>query len=280
MISAQILAPVALGLGEGATTLDDASLLIVDIHAGDVLRVDLDGDVRSLASFDHSVGAAVPTIDGQILVAGATGIAVIGDDRTIEPEHPIGGVRMNDGKADPVGRFVGGTMAEPVRDAAGCLWSFAGGSAAVLVPDVTISNGLCWSADGSTLFYIDTPTQRVDAFDYDVAAGTVSNRRMVVEIETGIGSPDGMTIDDEGALWVALWGGSAVHRYVDGLLDDIVECPTPFITSTTFVGTNLAITSAHEPAEDDPLAGHVFIADVGIGGPLPHRADPAVIFGS
>ncbi len=129
-------------------------------------------------------------------------------------------IRMNDGKADPAGRFVGGTMRrQRPREPVATLWSFADGKATELVAGVRTSNGLAWSEDRSTMFFIDTPTQRVDAFDYAVDTGAVANRRTVVEIPVDVGKPDGMCIDDEGGLWVALWGGGAVHRYVDGELD-------------------------------------------------------------
>ena len=97
-------------------------------------------------------------------------------------------------------------MADPPRAGAGGLWSVANGTSVKLLDAVTISNGLCWSSDGSTLFYIDTPTQRIDAFDYDVETGAISNRRAIVKIPEDAGSPDGMTIDDEDGLWVAMWG--------------------------------------------------------------------------
>jgi len=149
-----------------------------------------------------------------------------------------------------------------------------------LLDDVTISNGLCWSSDGSTLFYIDTPTQRIDAFDYDLETGRISKRRTIVRIPEEVGSPDGMTIDDDDGLWVAMWGGSAVHHYVDGRLESVISVPTPHVTCPAFVGGRLVITTAKEPCPDDPIAGHIFIADTGIGGPSPFPVDLPLVFGS
>ena len=105
-------------------------------------------------------------------------------------------------------------MADPPRAGAGGLWSFANGTSVKLLDAVTISNGLCWSSNGSTLFYIDTPTQRIDAFDYDVETGAISNRRAIVMIPEDAGSLDGMTIDDDDGLWVAMWGkrGASLRR--------------------------------------------------------------------
>ena len=184
---------------------------------------------------------------------------------------------MNDGKADPAGRFVGGTMGDPTpRPRAASLWSFGSGDPVALVSGVTISNGLAWSADGSTLFYIDTPTRRVDAFDYDVRLGSVANRRPVITLPPGAGDPDGLCIDVDGGLWVALWGGSAVHRYVDGSLDAVIEVPTPYVTCPVFAGRELdelVITTAAEPfGRDGPPAPAISTSPTrGLAAPRPTR---------
>jgi sugar lactone lactonase YvrE len=194
-------------------------------------------------------------------------------------------LRMNDGKADPVGRFVGGTMTlEEPRPGAGSLWSFAAGGATELRDGLTIPNGLAWSADGTTLFHIDTPTRRIDAFDYDVASGAIARQRTIVEIPEGAGDPDGMCIDADGALWVALWGGSTVHRYVDGALDTVVEVPTPYVTCPAFMGADLdelVITTASEPfGRDVPAgAGDLYAVVPGVRGAPVNRADVGVIAG-
>ncbi len=99
------------------------------------------------------------------------------------------------------------------------------GTATRVVDGVTISNGLAWSADGRTMYYVDTPTQRIDAFDFTASTGAIGNRRPVVHIPPADGAPDGLTIDAEGGLWVALWGGGAVHRYLDGRLDRVIRLP-------------------------------------------------------
>jgi sugar lactone lactonase YvrE len=277
--SADVLLPLGLQLGEGVTAIDETSFLIVDIRTGTVIRADLSGNSEILAQRSHTIGSAVQMIDGRLLIAGPQGVSIVGGSERIDLDGQAPDIRMNDGKVDPVGRFVGGTMAEPVREGAGTLWSFAGGTAVPVVRDVTISNGLCWSADGSKMYYIDTPTYRIDCFDYDVATGMATGRRTEVCVDPGAGDLDGLTIDDEGGLWVALWGGGAVHRYVAGRLCEVVEVPTPFVTSVAFVGGTLIITSAREPTTDSPLAGHVFAVDVGIRGPLPGKPDAFTIFG-
>mgnify|MGYP001787624961 FL=1 len=139
---------------------------------------------------------------------------------------------------------------------------------------LTIGNGLAWNASGRVMYYIDTPTHRIDAFAFDPDSGSLSDRRTVVRMPPGSGAPDGMTIDAEGGLWVALWGGAAVHRYVDGNLDRVVDLPVTQPTSATFGGAGLDelfITSASvglspEQRRDQPLAGAVLRVRPGVRG--------------
>jgi sugar lactone lactonase YvrE len=277
---ADVLFPLGLHLGEGASAINADQLWFVDIRRGQVFHGSLSGTATLHEELTGTVSAAVQTACGGVIVAGKSSLTHLDESVSLEITTGNHNLRLNDGKADPRGRFVVGTMAEPVQNDAGSLWSVASGRARLILSDVTISNGLCWSADGTSMFYIDTPTQRVDVFDYDVATGGVSGRHVSVAIDAEHGAPDGMTIDAEGGLWVALWGGSAVHRYVAGRLDHVIDVPTPFVTSCTFLGTSLVITTAGEAALDDPLGGHVFIAETGIDAPLPHCADVDVIFGN
>src|SRR5918999_4891566 len=183
-------------------------------------------------------------------------------------EADISSNRMNDGKCDPAGRFWAGTMAMDGARGRGALYRLdADRSVARMLGAVSVSNGLAWSADSSTMYYIDTPTGSVDAFEFDADAGAISGRRPFVKIDGGDGMPDGMTIDSEGGLWVALWGGGAVHRYdAGGRLDGIVEVPASLTTSCTFGGSDLGdlyITTAstglgEAELRDQPLAGSLF----------------------
>ena len=117
-----------------------------------------------------------------------------------------------------------------------------------ILDDVTISNGLAWSSDARTMYYVDTSTQQISSFDYDLESATIANRRTLVEIPEADGWPDGMTIDADDCLWVAFWGGSAVRRYMpDGRLDRVLTFPCAQITSCAFVGPaldRLVVTSA------------------------------------
>jgi sugar lactone lactonase YvrE len=191
-------------------------------------------------------------------------------------EHAGSRARFNDGKCDPAGRFLAGTMAYDLTPGAGALYRLdLDRSVTKLLPHVTISNGLCWTGDGTTLYYIDSPTQGIDAFDYDTGTGRPANRRRVAEIPRGAGLPDGMTIDADGCLWVALYGGSAVRRYTPaGTLDATVSFPVTNITCPVFGGPGLGVlyvTSARDGLDEaklaaQPHAGAVFAADVGTSG--------------
>ena len=182
------------------------------------------------------------------------------------------GVRMNEGGCDPHGAFYCGSMAYDVEAGAGSLYRLdPDGTVDVVVSGVTISNGLAWSPDGGTAYYVDTPTQRIDAFDYEQGRG-LSGRRAVVEVSSEDGSPDGLTIDSEGCLWVALWGGGAVRRYTpDGRLDAVVPLPVSQVTACTFGGAGLDqlyITTSRDglATGDQPEAGALFRLTPGVRG--------------
>jgi sugar lactone lactonase YvrE len=182
-------------------------------------------------------------------------------------------MRMNEGGCDPQGRFYCGSMAYSEKPGAGTVYRLdTDGSVHTVLSEVTISNGIVWSLDGSQVYYIDTPTHRVDVFDFDAAAGTFHNRRPVVHIDPSLGSPDGMTIDAEGGLWVALWGGRAVHRYTpDGVLDAVIEVPASQVTACAFGGPDLDrlyITTSRrdiDPAAE-PQAGALFVVTPDVHG--------------
>ncbi|MHB1713246.1 MAG: SMP-30/gluconolactonase/LRE family protein, partial [Acidimicrobiales bacterium] len=144
-----------------------------------------------------------------------------------------------------------------------------------ILSDVTLSNGIAWSPDGATCYYVDTPLRRVDAFDFDMASGSLSCRRPLVELEEGIGNPDGLTVDAEGALWLVLARGGAVRRYApDGRLIRTIHFPVQTVTSCTFGGTSLDrlyVTSACVGRSElelhaEPLSGALFSCDVGVHG--------------
>jgi sugar lactone lactonase YvrE len=246
----------------------------VDMLAGDVLALDA---ATGAVARTHvgSVAAAIRPRRGGGLVAGVErGFALVDDDGAVTTLPELwddAGVRMNDGACDPDGRFYCGSMAYDQSPGRGALWRLdPDGATARVLGDVTISNGLAWSPDGTTAYYADTATQRVDAFDYDAARG-LTGRRTVVSVAPDIGAPDGLTVDADGYLWVALFGGGAVHRYApDGRLDGRVEVAARQVTACTFGGEGLDelyVTTSRENLEDpEPAAGAVFRAAVGVRG--------------
>jgi sugar lactone lactonase YvrE len=183
---------------------------------------------------------------------------------------------MNEGGCDPDGRFYCGSMAYEERPGAGALYRLdPDDSVHVVLENVTISNGLEWSPDGSRAYYNDSPTQRIDVFDYDSESG-LSGRRPFAEVPAEVGLPDGLTVDEEGGVWVALYGGGSVRRYTpEGMLDEVIEVPAKQVTACTFGGSGLDqlfITTSREDLKpsEDPLAGSLFRAAVGVAG-LPVR---------
>jgi sugar lactone lactonase YvrE len=179
---------------------------------------------------------------------------------------------MNEGGCDPQGRFYCGSMAYDETSGAGSLYCLeTDGAARRVVDGVTISNGIVWSLDGTQVYYVDTPTQRVDVFDHDPVTGELSGRRPVVHIDPAVGAPDGLTQDAEGGLWVALWGGGAVHRYtLDGRLDAVVEVGPLQVTACAFGGADLdelyITTSRDKLSAPEPAAGAVFGHRPGVRG--------------
>jgi sugar lactone lactonase YvrE len=257
-------------------------LLLVDMLAGAVVDVDQEGRTgrRELAS----VAAALRSRrGGGYLLATEDRVLLLRPDLTPETELPPFFVdplvRMNDGGCDPQGRFYIGTMAYDETSGAGTLYRLdPDRSVSVVLQDVTISNGLQWTRAGDTALYVDTPTGRVDRFDFDAGSGTFSARRPFASI-SGPGNPDGMAIDEEDGIWVALWGGSAVHRYdADGRLDLVVELPVSQVTACTFGGPDLRtlfVTTSREGVEpgQQPEAGAVFRYETDVRGAVPHPFD-------
>jgi len=184
--------------------------------------------------------------------------------------------RFNDGKCDPRGRFLAGTMEMAENAPNGSLYSFDGKSVTKLLGDVTISNGLAWSPDYKTLYYIDTPSHEVNAFDYDLNNGTIGNMRVVIQLSDSLGHPDGMTSDTQGNLWIAMWGGAQVTKWNPGTGQLLEQIPVPAknVSSCVFGGENrneLYITSARVGLEEEalkqyPLTGGVFRLETNVEG--------------
>jgi len=234
-------------LGEGPSW-DDVSgrLLWVDIVRQEIHRFDPRTGRDERVRVEQPVGAAVVRAGGGYAAAVRDGFALVdpqtGHVELIAPvELDLPGNRMNDGKCDSLGRFWGGTQAVDHTPAAGALYRLdIDRTVHLVVDDVGISNGLGWSPDDRTMYYIDTAANRLDAFDFEASAGTVSARRCLAPLAPEEGGGDGLTIDAEGFIWVALWDGWALHRFApDGRLDRAVRFPVSHVTSCCFGGPNL-----------------------------------------
>ncbi len=281
--SPELLVDAKTDLGEGAVW-DAATdrLLWVDIHGGTVYAYDpIRRENRAYPVGEH-VGTVVPRRSGGALVALVRSISALdfNTGKLVQVAEPPGerpNTRFNDGKCDPEGRFWAGTMAYDFAAGAGTLYC--------LEPDlrirralerVSLSNGLVWSLDARTMYYIDSTKRSVDAFDYARNTGSLSNRRTVVTIAPEHGMPDGMAIDAEGMLWVAHWGGWKVARWDprSGKLVSEIRLPVSQVTSCAFGGQDLDvlyITSARykldpEALRKEPLAGGLFAVPAPVRG--------------
>ncbi|MEU3548792.1 SMP-30/gluconolactonase/LRE family protein [Streptomyces longwoodensis] len=258
-------------LGEGPTWDPAAGLLLwLDILGSRVHTFDPATGRRGVRVTDQHVGAVKPRAGGGLVLNLRDGVGLIDPDGTFRWLHhePVPGRRANDAAVAPDGSLWAGTMRYDEAPGGGSLSRFTGdGSVRTVLDDVAVSNGTGWSPDGRLMYYIDSPTRRVDVFTYDADAeggGRVSGRRPLAEIEEGAGFPDGLTVDAEGCVWVALWDGGAVRRYTPaGELDQVIELPTPRVTACAFGGpdlTDLYVTTARVGlADPHPLAGSLLV---------------------
>jgi sugar lactone lactonase YvrE len=239
----------------------------LDMLAGDVLTLLPSGDVER-RSVGKVAAAIRPRARGGAVIAVEHGFAIDrGDGAPIEylPDaFHDGALRMNEGGCDPDGRFYCGSMAWDRSQGRGSLYRLdARRKVTEVLAGVTISNGLDWSPDGTLAYYVDSATHQIDVLDYERDLGLL-RRRPFAQIPAASGTPDGLTVDADGFVWVALWGASAVHRYrPDGTLDGIVSMPVSQVTAITFGGPQLDelfITTSREglPSGAEPRAGALF----------------------
>ena len=251
----------------------------VDIPNSTVFTTDAATGQTVLRELGRAVGVVLPRASGGYVAALQDGFYALGDGEPeliapVEADNPI--TRMNDGEIDPQGRFWAGTMGWEAEPEAGALYRLdPDGTVSQMVDGVTISNGLGWSPDGTIMYYVDTPTMRVDMFDFDPTSGDITNRREFVTVRHGGGRPDGLTVDSEGAVWVATWPGYGVHRYLpDGTLDAVIPLPVSNVSSIELGGPDMRdawITTAwellsEEEHEAQPLAGSLFHTRVEVPG--------------
>lgn len=270
-------------LGEGACWDASSQLLYwLDILSCEVHILDPRSGVDTVWKTPYHVTLVHPTTKGDLILGTRHGLARMNPANgeftpLVDPEADLPGNRFNDGKPDPRGRLYAGSIAYDGQPGKANFWRFETDlSYTRMLDGVGNSNGLCWSPDEKTLYYVDTKLRRVDAFDYDADSGDLANRRTVVVVPNELGAPDGMTIDSEGCLWTALWGGGAVARWnpKTGELLGRVLAPCPNVTCPTFGGPDLDIlyfTTAQKGREEAepstaPGAGNLFAASPGVTG--------------
>lgn len=273
-------------LGEGPTwDVGSATLVWVDILGSAVHRFDPVAGTDEVVTVPQHVGAAKPRSNGGLVLNLRDGIGLRDRDGTLnwllylERE----GFRGNDAAIDPAGRLWAGTMRyqrEPGAEPDGWLVRVGPeGRGKVVLKDVSVSNGIGWSPDGTTMYYVDSPTRRLDVFDYDLATGEPANRRQLRSVEHPVGVPDGLCVDADGYIWVAVNGAGEIRRHTpDGQLDRTLTVPVPQVTACCFGGVgfgDLYITTARENMSADtlaahPLSGSLFVAPgIGTGVPSP-----------
>jgi sugar lactone lactonase YvrE len=269
-------------LGEGPIWDSRTGRVVwVDIPRGLVLVTDPAQGSTDRVAIGQPVGAVVPRLAGGYVLAVQDGFAVLDElhrrPRLVAPvEFDDRTTRMNDGKCDRHGRFWAGTMAEEETPNAGSLYRLdCDGSVTRVLDSLTVSNGMAWNEEDDRMYFIDSATGNVDVFDYDAEAGEIRGRRVLATFRPDQGVPDGLTIDEDGCLWIALWGGGSVHRLTPaGATDRVVELPASLVTSMAFGGgglTELYVTSAaaylsSEEQQSQPLAGSLFRVDPGVRG--------------
>lgn len=247
----------------------------------DILERQVYAGAKRIKQLDDYVGCLAPRLGGGLILAEGRGIRLMEPDMSTlgrpasprgEPEHN----RFNDGKCDPRGRFLAGSMDLREKEDSGALYSCsADRRIRRLLKHVRTSNGLAWAPDGQTLYFIDTPTRKVMAFDYDLDSGEITNGRVIIQIDKSFGLPDGMTSDTDGNLWIAMWGGARVSQWQpDGTLLAQFGVEALNVTSCVFGGpgmNELFITTAMVGSDAAtlrkfPHAGGVFRMETHIMG--------------
>jgi sugar lactone lactonase YvrE len=281
--SFEVLTKYRAEIGEGPSWDSRSSTLYwVDILRGNVHRFQPDNGKDNFIHTGGYVSSVVPRKSGDVMVTLQHGFYAL-DLKTCnvtlirEVEKDLASNRFNDGKCDAYGRYWAGTMSLDGSKSKGGLYFLSRDNTVTeKLSSVSCSNGLGWSPDNKVMYYIDTPTRRVVCFDFTLETGEIEKKRTVVDFTNQQGSPDGMTVDQEGMIWVAQWGGSKVSRWnpsTGKMLDQIV-LPTMCVSSCCFGGKNLDelyITTARRGSEEQtpseqPYAGALFRAKVEVGG--------------
>lgn len=264
--------------GEGPIWWQE-QLYYVDIEGCKLRTLQPDSDEEHEWGVGERIGTVVPTEKAdEIIYAGDSGFILLNlksgkKTPLADPESALRGTnRFNEGKCDPAGRFWAGTISMIKDTGTANLYCLdTDGSLSLKISGVTNSNGICWSPDATTMYYIDTPTQEIRAYDYDLATGEIENPHVVVDTAAHgyASSPDGMTIDTDGMLWVAFCHGGCVVRFDPAKDKELQRIDLPCIETTAcaFGGANLDrlfVTTGVKAGLDEPEAGRVFVID-GLG---------------
>lgn len=277
----EVVIPISSLLGEGPFWHESA-IYWTDILGKKIYRYFPSEKKFEEWQLNYYIGAFAPRKSGGFVLAMQNGFSLANEFSGVlthitNPEKEKSNNRFNDGKCDHFGRFWAGSMALDASRDQGALY--------MLDTDlqvhkkyfpVTISNGLCWSIDNKYMYYIDTPTQQILVFDFNLATGEITNPRTLVAIDKASGAPDGMTIDSNGCLWVALWEGGAIICYdpKSNKFLDKINLPVSQVSSCTFGGERLDklyVTTAkvdlnQENLAKEPLAGALFKIKLSVQG--------------
>jgi sugar lactone lactonase YvrE len=269
-------------VGEGPVWVAaERALWWLDIKGQRLFRLDASSGAARSWAMPERIGAAIPDGDGGFVLLGKTGVwrsrvPFQQFTKVASPDSDRPGNRFNDAKCDPAGRLWGGSMDDDEREASGRLYRFDRLDAPVRVKDgVNLSNGLGWSPDGRTMYFVETLRRVIWAHDYDVASGEARNARVLVDVPAADGFADGMCVDADGCIWLAHWGGARVTRFTPaGRVDRVVQMPVPQVASCAFGGDGLDtlyVTTAAVGLDQDalqaaPLSGSLFAFRPGVTG--------------
>ncbi|WP_432825604.1 SMP-30/gluconolactonase/LRE family protein [Dactylosporangium sp. CA-092794] len=285
MVDFNVLNAMRCRLGEGPVWVESSGeLWWMDIHRGSFHRQVWPGGPVATHKLSERSTLVVPCADGSAITSVQKGLCRVPESGpvgppvvVIEPDTPQ--TSVNDGKVGPDGRLYFDSLDRAERPGLCGLYRLDDDLVArPLLTGVTLGNGLDWSPDGSVMYFVDSRRQQVYAMDFDPGAGTVASRRVLAEVDPDDGMPDGMTVDEAGNLWVALYGGARLHHYApDGRLLDVVPTPVRYPTSCGFAGPGLAtlvVTTAFAHLEDagEPISdidGAVLTAAAGVAGRRP-----------
>ena len=249
-----------------------ARLLLVDIGGARRHAVDWATGVVTTYDVEDTATAWIPRAAGGTVVVCRRGVRLADEDGVgplaLEVEAEQRSNRSNDAKCDPAGRLWLGTMPDAEDEPVGSLYRVdADLSLTRVLEGTTISNGLGWSPDARRMYFVDSPTRRVDVFAFDAATGEASNRSVFVPTTAFPGVPDGLAVDEEGCVWLAMHDGAALLRFSpDGRHVGTLDIPVPRPTSCCFAGPSLDRLVVTTAASDDGSGGDLFVCDVGVAG--------------